>query len=209
MDNNKESSEEPRESSGARFVDFAAAGQAVKPERNEEMSPRGMLWSLLLPLGFAFFLTCLFLAMRGVMDLGGMVATGGPYEIAHPAPGYVWIIPVSIIASIIMIMASFAEKSDKGFVNLVSLLFWPAIFLSLGWNFIEYGFFKGRLVGGWIVCGLLFALMGGFPLYFIVKATMASRRSHEARSRSMLLLPQLLGLAAGIIAGSLFYCAIS
>jgi len=46
----------------------------------------------------AFCLTMLFHGMRGVLDLGGFVAAGGPYEIEHPAPDWVWLIPVSIIA---------------------------------------------------------------------------------------------------------------
>ena len=29
---------------------------------------------------------------------GGFVASGGPYEIAHPAPGWGWLVPVSILA---------------------------------------------------------------------------------------------------------------
>lgn len=41
--------------------------------------------------------------MRGVMRPGGMVARGGFYAIAHPAPGWIWIIPVSILVSLIFV----------------------------------------------------------------------------------------------------------
>lgn len=94
-----------------------------------------------------FFLTCLFLGMRGILDLGGMVARGGPYEIAHPAPSWWWIIPMSIVACVLIILLIVFRPSlrDKG--SLVIVLFWPAMFISLGWNFLEYGFFKsGGLV---------------------------------------------------------------
>ena len=46
---------------------------------------------------FSFSLTLLYQGMRAIMYLGGFVASGGPYAIAHPAPGWVWIVPVSII----------------------------------------------------------------------------------------------------------------
>jgi hypothetical protein len=40
---------------------------------------------------------------------------------------------------------------------------WSALFLSLGWNFWEYGLADGP-VWGWIICGVVFVLMGGLPL---------------------------------------------
>jgi hypothetical protein len=46
--------------------------------------------------------------------------------------------------------------------SFVSLL-WPGLFLSLGWNFFEYGIRAGG-VAGWLVPGVLFVLMGGVPL---------------------------------------------
>jgi hypothetical protein len=47
------------------------------------------------------------------------------------------------------------------------MLAWPALFLSLGWNFWEYGLDPPGGDGvdaGWIVCGVIFVLMGGLPL---------------------------------------------
>ena len=45
---------------------------------------------------------------------------------------------------------------------------WPALFLSLGWNFLDYGLDPpggdDGLVWGWLVCAVLFFLMGGLPL---------------------------------------------
>ncbi len=224
--------EEASGSGDAEFVDFAHEEgiEPKPPARVEAETPRQWLWQLLLPLGFTLLLTLLFLAMRGVMDLGGMVAKGGPYEIAHPAPGYVWIFPVSIMGMILIVFTSigmfslFSGKasfkaspfggtealSEGGSVSLVALLFWPAIFLSLGWNFCEYGFFKtGGPAWGWVICGPLFVAMGGLPLYFLVKKVSGRELLEAAKVNSRALWPQLIGIAAGIPLGIFFFRAVS
>jgi len=55
---------------------------------------------------FSFCNTVIYRAMRGIMDLGGYVASGGPYEIAHPAPNWIWVFPVFINVMVISIFAS-------------------------------------------------------------------------------------------------------
>jgi hypothetical protein len=214
------------------FVDFAETEpDDERDSRDAPVSPRQWLWLVLLPLGFTFLLTALFLAMRGVMELGGMVAIGGPYEIAHPAPNYWWIIPVAIIGCILIVFASMGMFSFRsgmtGFVSLpfsregvfsqgrgkaslVALFFWPAIFLSLGWNFCEYGFFNPEgLVWGWIVCGVVFVIMGGLPLYLAARKTSWSGLLAATKRNAGSLWPQLMGVAAGIPLGILFFRAVS
>lgn len=120
--------------------------------------------------GFAFCVTSLYLAMRGIMRLGGMVASGGPYAIAHPAPGWVWLLPVSIMAGLVFIgLNLYAGHRVGGFKAVVFA--WPALFLSLGWNFLEFAFKGGGghgIVWGWLVCGVIFIPMGAIPLIFIL-----------------------------------------
>jgi hypothetical protein len=50
-------------------------------------------------------------------------------------------------------------------------LAWPGLFLSLGWNFLEFTFSPpgGGLAWGWLICGVLFVLMGGLPLILAFK----------------------------------------
>ncbi len=63
------------------------------------------------------------------------------------------------------------------------LLGWPALFISLGYNFIDYAINPPEGMGstaGWWVCGILFALMGlpalaGIPM--LVKAIQPERRN--------------------------------
>ena len=47
---------------------------------------------------------------------------------------------------------------------------WSALFLALGWNFLEYGFDPpaGGTSPGWLVCGFVFVLMGGVPLALLL-----------------------------------------
>lgn len=128
-------------------------------------------------LGAAFFAALLaatvvvtYRSMRLVMDIGGSCASGGPYEIAETCPtGAVPLItaafPVGFLAA--GGFAAFAWKLGRGTVGLL-LLAWPALFVSLGWNFLEYAFDPpggGGLVGGWLFCGIVFWLMGLPALY--------------------------------------------
>ena len=64
-------------------------------------------------LGFIICMTLLYHSMRGVMDLGGFVASGGPYHIAYQAPGWIWVLPVSIIAGLVFLFlySLFANKT--------------------------------------------------------------------------------------------------
>ncbi|MBN1273251.1 MAG: hypothetical protein JXB26_13370 [Candidatus Aminicenantes bacterium] len=121
--------------------------------------------------GFCFCLTCFYMAMRGVMDLGGFVASGGPYEIAHPAPGWIWVFFAAVFAGLFFLLVNHLNARKVGGLNLL-VLAWPALFLSLGENFLEYSFtFPGSepgIVWGWFICGAVFILMGGLPLIFIV-----------------------------------------
>jgi len=147
--------------------------------------------------GFTFCMTSLYLAMRGVMRLGGMVARGGPYEIAHPAPNWVWIFPASMVVGMILLFInSYCSRRVGGLDFLV--LAWPALFLALGWNFLEFGFnppVQGQgLVWGWVVCGVVFVIMGGVPLAIILKAGWNSLR----RLRVWLLILQLAAVGLGI-----------
>ena len=72
----------------------------TKPEEGPEQRP--MRYGSLAvvsatSLAFGLCLTLLFFGMRAIMELGGFVAVGGPYEVAHPAPDWVWVLPVSIV----------------------------------------------------------------------------------------------------------------
>jgi hypothetical protein len=156
--------------------------------------------------GEAFCITCLYLGMRGIMRLGGMVASGGPYAIQHPAPSWVWIMPVSILVGIACFFVNLMSADDEG-VNLMPLA-WPGLFLSLGWNFLEFTFNPpgGGLAWAWLICGVMFVVMGGLPLLLGLK--MAGKKV-KAKLQTGAGLGSFLGqwalVAGGIALGILFF----
>ena len=120
-------------------------------------------------------LTVLFYCMRAVMEIGGTCVSGGPYVVARPCPkGVGWMTPVSIFVGLAalgwMIAWNHGLSGPKW-----ALLAWPALFLSLGYNFWDYGLDapgEQGAVAGWIVCGVLFGLMGGLPLLALKSRTL-------------------------------------
>lgn len=121
--------------------------------------------------GLTFCVALLWLGMRAVMDLGGFCASGGPYQIAVQCPdAVVASTPLSIFGGFLAAgLILWAGTGLGGSWMSLVFLAWPALFLSLGWNFLQYGFFppEGGWVWSWVFCGVLFVLMGGIPLVAI------------------------------------------
>jgi Short C-terminal domain len=126
---------------------------------------------------FIFCLTLVYQSMRAVMDVGGACASGGAYEIRQQCPkGVGWVMPVGIFgmffAGIFTFLGVFNDGGPRPYV-----FAWSALFLALGWNFLDYGFDSpapgGGAEVGWIICGVVFVLMGGVPLLALLspKAT--------------------------------------
>ena len=139
--------------------------------------------------GLAFTLTILWLSMRLVLGIGGSCASGGPYVPAVECPdAVVALTPLSIFG--IFLFGGLAlwggVQLGSGWAGLVSLT-WPALFLSLGWNFLEFGLNPpgakpGELEWGWLICAVVFGLMGGAPLLGGIWA-LREARSGSAASR--------------------------
>ncbi len=129
-----------------------------------------------------FCLTLVFLGMRAVMDVGGACADGGPFVSAQPCPDGA---PLALTGGILGLfgagglMAWFGGRLGPGYVGLVGLG-WPALFISLGFNFFQYGFEPaGPATGpewGFLISGVIFWLMGGVPLAIGLAGWRATRR---------------------------------
>jgi len=115
--------------------------------------------------GFAFGLTLLHLGMRGVLDVGGACASGGPYASAQPCPpGTVYAILGFLACGVgaALIAAGSLPHGPR-----LVMLTWSSLFLVLGWNFLDYGLLSGEQRSsdaGLVVCAVLFGAMGGLPL---------------------------------------------
>jgi len=118
--------------------------------------------------GVACAMTLVFLGMRAVMDIGGSCASGGPYVVGTPCPKGIALIMVGGIWGGLILAGLYAWQSIKaGALSFLGLL-WPALFISLGVNFLQYGISPpgedGGPVVGWLICAVLFLAMGGLPL---------------------------------------------
>ncbi|ETK31446.1 SHOCT domain-containing protein [Microbispora sp. ATCC PTA-5024] len=113
---------------------------------------------------FCCALTLLYLASHAVMSIGGSCGSGGPYVVATPCPqGIGWIVPVSIIGGIAALGVYAVSALPVG-PRLTSLA-WPALFLSLGWAFLDAALApESGVEWSFMVCAVLFLLMGGAPL---------------------------------------------
>jgi hypothetical protein len=122
--------------------------------------------------GVACGLTLLYLGMRAVMDIGGACASGGPYVPRVECPQGVPLLMMAGIWGGLIFVGLYLWATSKHRVPTLVGFAWPALFLSLGWNFLDYGIdgpAGGGLVWGWLVCAVLFALMGGLPLLALAK----------------------------------------
>ncbi len=131
------------------------------------MSPLRALVSVVSLALLVACLTVLFLSMRTVMDLGGYCASGGPYAIRVQCPdSVVVLLPASIILGLIAAFVYASSSSQLPGPRLWPLA-WPALFLSLGWNFLEFGLNPPFGTGpefGWLLCAVVFFVMGLVPL---------------------------------------------
>lgn len=126
-------------------------------------------------------ITLLFLGMRAVMDVGGACADGGPYVSAQPCPTGV---PLAMIGGMFGLfgaaglMVWFGSRIAPAAASIVALG-WPALFIALGFNFLDYAFHppdsESAPIWGWLIPGVLFWLMGGAPLAIGIAAWREAR----------------------------------
>jgi hypothetical protein len=184
-------------------------GMSGHRARREPSAQRRLLFHFTI-FGTAFCISTLYHGMRPIMRLGGMVASGGAYAIAHPAPGWAWIMPVSIMLGMACFALNLFSGAGEG-VNLIALA-WPGLFLSLGWNFLEFTFAPpGRgIAWGWLVCGVMFVLMGGLPLLLAFRPLREQIRSRLQNGQGLgpyAVQGLLIGL--GVLVGIAFFKSVA
>ncbi|GAA1819110.1 hypothetical protein GCM10009682_44670 [Luedemannella flava] len=144
--------------------------------------------------GTTLAVTWVFLGMRAVMEIGGSCASGGPYVVANPCPeGVPGLLIGGILGGLICLFIYSIFVFDVG--PRLALLGWPALFLSLGYNFLDYGLDPATGDGpvvSLLVCAVIFGLMGGLPLLYLFKPANAKALfwSDGARPVTPLTLPR-------------------
>lgn len=121
--------------------------------------------------GMATCVTLLFLGMRAVMDVGGMCAEGGPYQIRQTCPQGS---PTAMVLGILGLflfggIGMWGGSQLGGAWQGIPVLAWSGLFGALGWNFLDYGILNpppkaGGIVWGWLVPGIMFELMAFVPI---------------------------------------------
>jgi len=159
--------------------------------------------------GTSLCLTVLYLGMRAVMDVGGACAEGGAYQIAvHCPQGVALLMPLSIFLGLFCAFL-YTMSCPPGAPN-IALLFWTALFASLGWNFLDYGFLP-LLRGGngdisWTICGVVFQAMAFGPLLLSGPSDLLQLQGQ--RSAQYLLVYGLM-VALGVTSGYALYLALT
>ena len=136
--------------------------------------------------GLAAGLTLLFLGMRAVMDVGGACAEGGAFEIRQRCPTGVSTLFVVAINGGLVFLGLYIWAAAKAKAPILAAYAWPALFLSLGWNFFEYAFDPpggGGIAWWWFACGVMFLVVGGFPVAVIIPAWRRTVREERRRRR--------------------------
>lgn len=191
---------------------------SAEPLEPAPISPVGLVLALLAAGGMAASMAVLYLGMGTIMETSGaFVASGGPYEIASPAPDWAWIVPVSIWTMLIFGgLALYGTK--KGWGESPLLYGWIGLFLSLGWNFLRLGFNPPEFMEstwGWIVSGVVFWIMALVPVGFVVSWAIDAfkdARAHRPPStisgrptRGIYLVMQVVGVALGILGANALF----
>src|SRR5947207_1150632 len=135
--------------------------------------------------GVTIALTWMFLAMRSVMAIGGSCAEGGPYEISTPCPHGVSMVMLLGIFGGLIATGVYAALGLRAGPQLTPLV-WSALFLSLGWNFLDSGLHPpddAGPVAGWLICAGLFAVMGGAPVVGLLVVPSFARQTLWSEDR--------------------------
>lgn len=142
-----------------------AIDEPAAPHSSPPIRPLAAVGVLLGAAGFAASLTCVYRGMRSVMiEAGGFCAQGGPYEIANECSNaQAMLLMLGILAMLVFGGLLLGATSRMGNSAMgAGFLMWGALFLALGWNFLQLGFDPPENMGsawGWIISGIVFILM--------------------------------------------------
>lgn len=163
---------------------------------------RGAIWVFVSLAGVSCALTMLFLGARAVMGVGGFCAEGGPFEIRQTCPQGTTLLILGGTWGGLAFAGIYAVQTIKHQVPGFEGLLWSALFLSLGWNFLEFGLDPpgGGLAWGWLICAVVFGLMGGLPLPAALRSVVRGFRGERQQWQETLVPPGTARAAAASMA---------
>lgn len=165
-------------------------------------------------LGIAASVTITTVGGMAIMDEGGFVASGGPYQIAHPTPQGLWILPIAFIGlfAFPVVHAVFASRI-MGFRLIWAT--WCAVWIATGGTTFWYGLHPpggSGLAWGWLIMGGVFLVVGlvSVSLYFVALRFVEWKRS-EMAPRMLLVysLATAAALMAGVVVGLRAFAAVA
>ncbi len=152
-------------------------------------------------------ITLLSLGMRAVMEVGGACADGGPFVTAQPCPSGT---PLAMVGGMFGLFGAaglimwFGSRISTAATAVVALG-WPLLFVSLGWNFLDYGLHptdgEDGPIWGWLIPGILFWVMGLAPVVVAIAAWREARAGRPGNRMSRQVVNRLLP-AGGPVASS-------
>jgi hypothetical protein len=117
-------------------------------------------------------------------------------------------IPVMLVTAMVGSAAAISVTAPNLLIPM-----WGALFGSLGWNFLEFGYDHGHLVWGWLVCGVMFWLMAApavFAVLVVFKNAVLPPHPAPSDTGSRWWVPAYAALGAvGSVAGGWSYVALS
>jgi len=146
--------------------------------------------------GLGASLIIVVLGGMAMMDEGGFVASGGPYEIAHPVPQGFWLFPVAFIGIWVFTIAHGVFASRIGGFGLAYAV-WCALWTGIGATTLWYGIAPagGGLVWGWLIMGAVFLLVGLGSTWLYVSYLLGPNRDASSMPK-----PQRVPYAVLIVA---------
>jgi hypothetical protein len=131
--------------------------------------------------GVALCITIVSQGMRSVEKIGGACQSGAQSSVtAHACPAAVpGLLTGGIFAGLAFLALFVVCVGERG--RPVVLLAWPALFLTLGWNFLDSGLHPatGGTSVGFLVCAVTFIAMGGLPLLYIIPQLFQALRGRD------------------------------
>ena len=142
-------------------------------------------------------LTWLNRVAASVLSVGGSCGSGGAYEIATPCPSGAWMAPVGLFVGLVG-LGLYLLRRPAGSPQLL-ILAWPALFGSLGVQFLRAASAESGAYGFWL-CGIVFLVMAAAPLLLVmgergamVRLLVGDGRAepHQIDEQSQLRIPRL------------------